>query len=93
MEKPTRWQILINSLKYGFVPFKFVKVIRIKTSNNKIYEGKDAEDFKNIIENIKHSDPEEIVTDITFEPQNRKIKKEVRKFSEPLFNKYFPTKD
>lgn len=93
MQTPTRWQTLINSLKYKFIPFKFVRVIHVRTTDGKEYEGRNEEDFKNIIENITNGNTQDALADVSFEPQNRRIKKEVQKYLEPLFNKHFKIKD
>ena len=92
MEKPTRWHRLIKSLKYGFLPFHLVRHIRILTKSGKEYEATSQEQFKQMVEMIKGSQPEDSIVSIVFEFKNRKIKKEVHDFSIPLFEKYFPTR-
>lgn len=92
MEKPTRWQLLIKSLKYNFLPFTLVRHIRVITQSGKEYQATDQDGFKQIVERINTTEPHDNIVSIVFEFKNRKIKKEVHDFSRPLFEKYFPTK-
>lgn len=92
MELSTRWQRLIKSLKYNFLPFDFIRQIRVITENGKEYEAVSHDNFKEIIEKINSSNPPDGIVSIRFEFKNRKIRKEVTDFSIPLFEKYFPTK-
>ena len=92
MEKPTRWQSLIKSLKCGFPPFKFIKNARITTRNGREYFADTQEEFKEVIRKFNNHDAHDIIAGVSFEFKSRKMKKEVKDFSLPLFEKYFPTK-
>ena len=92
MEKPTRWQSMIKSLKCGFPSFNFIKCARIITEHGKEYHAENQEEFKEAIKKVNLQEPPEIIGGISFEFKSRKIKKEVRDFSVPLFEKFFPTK-
>ena len=92
MDSNTRWHRLTKSLIFSFLPFKFMTYVRIVTKNNKVYEGSSQEDFVKIFEKIRNDADDDLITGINFEPNNRKIKREVRSELDPLFEKHFPTK-
>ena len=92
MEKPTRWQSLIKSLKCGFPPFNFIKQARIVTRNGREYHAETHDEFKEVIKKINNHESHDIIGGISFEFKSRKMKKAVKDFSLPLFEKYFPTK-
>ena len=92
MNSNTRWHRLTKSLKFTFIPFRFMNYVRIRTKNNKLYEGSSQADFTEIFDKIQKDTNEDSITAIEFEPDNRKIKKEVRKDLDPLFEKHFPSK-
>ena len=92
MEKPTRWQSLIKSLKYNFIPFNWIRHVRVITKNGHEYHVYSHDEFKGIVQKISENDSVASVSYDMLDFKNRKIKKEVREFTIPLFEKYFPTK-
>lgn len=91
MNSNTRWHRLIKRLNFSFIPFNFMSSVRIKTTNNKLYEGRNQQDFQEIFEQTS-KDESDSISSIEFEPNNKRIKREVQKDLDPLFEKYFPSK-
>ncbi len=92
MSDKTRWDKILYSLDYRNIPSRYIRSITFITPEN-LYkfsrkEFSNKETFNQRLSEIK----QEIILSIGIEPENRKIKKEVKDFLENTIEKYFPTK-
>ena len=92
MDKLTRWGKVIKCLRLSHIPFLFIRKARITTKNNIEYVGTNDVEVQKILENIKKSENSDLIQSMNVEMKDRKFKKEVRKYTDSLFQRYFPTK-
>ena len=89
MDNPNKWTKLISNLRFTHIPYSLIKKMKIKTKNNKEYEGQTYEDFQQILNTLKTNKEEDLVQEITLETKNRKIKKETQSYLDRIFSKMF----
>lgn len=90
MDKPTRWNKLVKTLRFNHIPFTLIRRAKIVTKNKVEYVGSTHEEFQSIIHEINKSENADLIESINIETKDRKIKKEVSSYIDRLFSKYFP---
>lgn len=87
MDKPSRWIKLVKNLRFIHIPFKLINKIIIVDRTGHERSGKNQDDFKRIIEEVRDSN--EQVQSVHIETNNRKMKALVKAYTDEIFSKYF----